>query len=109
MDKDALAAWALANGWRLIAGHPSLTKPSAPKEPVVRLVLKATVASVEAKKPAGKWEKIAGAAYAQIEPDPEGGLPRGLGLETIPSITMLMQDNRDQMVFARMGGSTRSA
>jgi len=105
MDKDALTAWALANGWRVIAGHPSLTKPSAPNEAVVRLVLKATVASVEAKKPAGKWEKVAGAPYPQVEPDPEGGLPRGLGLERIPSIGMLMQENRDRMVFARMAGT----
>lgn len=104
MDKDALAAWALANGWQMMAGHPSLTKPSAPKEAIVRLVLKATVANVEAKKPAGKWEKVAGAAYPQIEADPEGGLPRGLGLEKIPSIGMLMQDNKDRQVFARMTG-----
>jgi hypothetical protein len=107
MDKDALTSWALSNGWQLIAGHPSLTKPSAPKEAIVRLVLKATVASVEAKKPAGKWEKVAGAPYAQIEADPEGGLPRGLGLEAVPSIGMLMQDNKDRMVFARMTGPTK--
>jgi hypothetical protein len=105
MDKEALTAWALSNGWQMIAGHPSLTKPSAPKEAIVRLVLKATVASVEAKKPAGKWEKVAGAPYAQIEPDPEAGLPRGLGLERIPSIGMLMQENKDRMVFARMTGA----
>ena len=102
MNKDALASWALSNGWQLIAGHPSLTKPSAPKEAIVRLVLRATVVHVEVKKPAGKWEKVAGAPYAQIEPDPDGGLPRGLGLEAIPSIGMLMQENRDRMVFARM-------
>jgi hypothetical protein len=108
MDKDALSDWALSNGWQLIAGYPSLTKPSAPKEAIVRLVLKATVVNVEAKKPAGKWEKVAGAPYAQIEPDPGGGLPRGLGLEAIPSIGMLMQENRDRMVFARMTGSPKS-
>jgi hypothetical protein len=107
MDKDALTGWALSQGWQLIAGHPSLTKPSAPKEAIVRLVLKATVANVEVKKPAGKWEKVAGAAYAQIEPDPEGGLPRGLGLQAIPSIGMLMQENRDRMVFARMTGPAK--
>ncbi|PWS35904.1 hypothetical protein DFH01_20280 [Falsiroseomonas bella] len=107
MDKDALASWALTNGWRLIAGHPSLTKPSAPNEAIVRLVLKATVANVEAKKPAGKWEKVAGAPYAQIESDPDGGLPRGLGLEAIPSIGMLMQENKDRMVFARMTAPAR--
>lgn len=104
MDKDALTSWALANGWQQIGGHPSLTRPSAPKEAIVRLVLKATVANLEVKKPAGKWEKVAGAAYAAIEPDPEGGLPRGLGLQAVPSIGMLMQENKDRMVFARMTG-----
>ena len=108
MDKDALSNWALSNGWQLIAGHPSLTKPSAPKEAIVRLVLKATVANVEAKKPAGKWERVAGAPYAQVVLDPDGGLPRGLGLEAIPSVGMLMQENRDRMVFARMTGSPKS-
>ena len=107
MDKDALASWALANGWRLIAGHPSLTKPSAPNEAIVRLLLQATVAHVEATKPAGSGETVAGAPYAQIEADPDGGLPRGLGLEAIPSIGMLMQENRDRMVFARMTGSAK--
>ena len=72
---DEITAWALANGWQMIAGHPSLTKPSAPKEAIVRLVLKATVAHVEAKKPAGKWEKLAGAAYPAIQPHEETGLP----------------------------------
>jgi len=108
MEKSALSDWALANGWQLIAGYPSLTKPSAPKEAIVRLVLKATVANVEAKKPAGKWEKVAGAPYAQIEPDPDGGMPRGLGLEAVPSIGMLMQENRDRLVFVRMTGPTKS-
>ena len=105
MDKDALAAWALANGWQMIGGHPSLTKPSSPKEAIVRLALKATVATVEVKKPAGKWEKVASEPYAKVEPCPEGGPPRGLGLEKIPSLSMLMQENRDRMVFARMTGN----
>lgn len=108
MDRDALTSWALSNGWQQIAGHPSLTKPSSPKEAIVRLVLKATVVTVEAKKPAGKWEKVAGAPYGQIEADPDGGLPRGLGLEAIPSIGMLMQDNKDRLVFARMAGPIKS-
>jgi hypothetical protein len=58
MTADELKAWALGNGWQMIAGHPSLTKPSNPKEAIVRMVLKATVVHVEAKKPAGKWEKL---------------------------------------------------
>lgn len=105
MDKDALTAWALKQGWQMIGGHPSLTKPNAPKEAIVRLVLKATVANLEVKKPAGKWEKVGGEAYGRITPpdDEEGGLPRGLGFEAVPSITKLMQENRDRMVFARFG------
>ncbi len=54
MDKDELTAWALANGWRMIAGRPSLTKPSSPGEAIVRMALKATVVNLEVKKPAGK-------------------------------------------------------
>ncbi|HWL83529.1 MAG TPA: hypothetical protein VNR89_21455 [Roseomonas sp.] len=104
MTKDELTAWALANGWQMLGGHPSLTKPTAPKEAIVRLVLKATVANLEVKKPAGKWEKVGGESYAGIVPDEEDGLPRGLGFEKVPSITKLMQDNRDRMVFAKFGG-----
>jgi hypothetical protein len=104
MDKDALTGWALANGWRMIAGHPSLTKPSSPKEAIVRMVFKATVVSLEVKKPAGKWEKVSGAAYAKVQPDPETGLPRGLGLDAIPGFAMLMRENKDRMVFAGMTG-----
>lgn len=105
MDKTEITDWALAHGWRLIAGAPSLTKPSAPKEAIVRLVLKATVASVEIKKPSGQWQKIAGLPYAKVQPDPETGWPLGLGFEGIPGFARLMQDNKDQQVFARMGGA----
>ncbi len=108
MDKDELTAWALANGWQLIAGSLCLTKPSAPKEAIVRLVLKATVVTIEVKKPAGKWEKFAGAAYPKITPDPETGLPHGLGMESIPGFTMLMRDNKDRQVFARLTGATKA-
>jgi hypothetical protein len=103
MNADELKTWALRNGWQIIAGHPSLTKPSAPKEAIVRMVLKATVVHLEAKKPAGKWEKISGQSYEKIISDEESGLPGGLGLETIPGFRMLMQDNRDRQVFAKMG------
>lgn len=99
MTKDELTAWALANGWRVIAGHPSLTRPGAPKDPIVRLVLKATVVNLEVRKPAGKWEKVGGAGYAHVEQGSEDELPRGLGFEKVPSITSLMQQNRDAMVF----------
>ena len=104
MTKDELTAWATANGWRPIAGHLSLSKPRAPNEPIVRLLLKATVATLEIRKPAGKWEKIASTAYAKVTPGDDDKPPQGLGFETVPSLAMLMQDNRDQMVFARMGG-----
>lgn len=102
MTKDDITAWALANGWQMIDGYPSLTKPSAPHPAIVRLVLKATVASVEIKKPAGKWEKVSGESYAKIQADPESGMPGGLGLGTISGLTMLMQDNKDRQMFARM-------
>lgn len=101
MMQDELTAWALANGWQIIAGHPSLTKPSSPKEAIVRLVFKTTVVALEVKKPAGKWEKISSAAYAQIEQDPETDRPVGLGFEKIPSFSMLMQENKDRQIFAK--------
>jgi len=104
LDKDELTGWALKNGWQLIAGCPSLTKPSSPKEAIVRMVFKATVVNLEIKKPAGKWEKVAGQSYAKIQPDPETGLPLALGLDTIPGFTMLMRENKDRMTFAAMGG-----
>jgi hypothetical protein len=108
MDKGELTAWALANGWQMIAGNPSLTKPSSPKEAIVRMVLKATVVNLEVKKPAGKWEKVAGAAYSSVQPEPETGLPMGLGLDTIPGFTMLMRENKDRMVFAKMTGKAKA-
>ena len=104
MTKEELTAWALANGWRVIAGHPSLTKPGSPNDPIVRLALKATVVNLEVRKPAGKWEKVAGASYAQIVRASEDEPPRGLGFEKVPTVTSLMQQNRDAMVFGRMRG-----
>jgi hypothetical protein len=104
MTQDEISAWALQNGWQMIAGHLSLTKPRAHKEAIVRLVLKATVANLEVKKPAGnKWEKIGGAAYSAIEADSEDGPPHGLGFESIPSFTMLMQANKDAQTFSKFG------
>ena len=103
MDNDELTKWALANGWQMIAGCPSLTKPSRPNEPIVRMVFKATVVNLEVKRPAGKWQKIAGESYAKIQPDPETGLPRGLGFDTITGFTQLMEDNKNRSVFAKLG------
>jgi hypothetical protein len=99
MTKDELTAWALKSGWRVIDGMPSLAKPGRPKDAIVRLALKGTVANVEIRKPSGKWEKVAGAAYKDITPDPDGGLPDGMGLRTMPGLTKLMQDNKDMHVF----------
>ncbi len=108
MDKDELTSWALANGWQMIAGCPSLTKPSSPKEAIVRMVFKATVVNVEVKKPAGKWEKVSGQSYAKVRLDPDSEVPSGLGLDTITGFSMLMRDNKDRMVFARMAGPPKS-
>ena len=107
MDKDELTNWALANGWQMLAGCPSLTKPSRPKEAIVRLSLKATVVNVEIKKPAGKWEKVANESYSKIAADPETGMPSGLGFSTISGLSLLMRDNKDRQMFARMGGMKR--
>ncbi len=107
MSKDELSAWALANGWQMMGGCPSLTKPSAPKEAIVRMVFKATVVNVEVKKPAGKWEKVAGASYDKVTADPDTGLPQGLGFSTIPSFSMLMQDNKDRLMMAKLSGGAK--
>jgi len=85
----------------MIDGNPSLTKPSAPNAAIVRLVLKATVASLEFKKPSGKWEKVGGESYSKIVADPETGMPGGLGLGTITGLSALMRDNKDRLVFAK--------
>ena len=107
MTKDEITTWALANGWQMIDGFPCLTKPAAPHPAIVRLVLKATVASVEIKKPAGKWEKVSGESYGKIQPDPDTGIPGALGLGTISGLSLLMQDNRDRQMMARMGAPKR--
>ena len=104
MEKTELTAWALNNGWQIIAGHPSLTKPSSPKEAIVRMVFKTTVVNLEVKKPAGKWEKVSGQSYGKIQPDPDTGLPLELGLNTIAGLTMLMRENKDRLTFTRMPG-----
>ena len=99
MTKEELTQWALKSGWQMIAGHPSLTRPSRPAEAIVRLVLKTTVVQLEIKKPAGKWDKIASVPYAKLTPDEETGMPIGLGFDTITGFSMLMQDNKNRAVF----------
>ena len=100
MTKDEITAWALSNGWQMIAGFPSLTKPGK-SDAIVRLVLKTTVASLEIKKPAGKWEKMASESYSKIEANPDTGMPGGLGFSTISGLTLLMQDNKDRLLFSK--------
>ena len=104
MTKDEITAWALANGWQMIDGAPSLTKPTPPHPAIVRLVLKATVANLEIKKPAGKWDKVASQSYSKIAADPDTGMPDGLDLAKISGLTLLMQDNKDRMVFGKLTG-----
>jgi hypothetical protein len=106
MTKDEITQWALANGWQMIDGAPSLTKPTPPHPAIVRLVLKATVASLEIKKPAGKWDKVASQSYSKISATPDTGMPDGLDLAKISGLTLLMQDNRDRMVFAKLSGKS---
>ena len=108
MDKDELTAWALGSGWQMMGEYPSLTKPSSPKEAIVRMVLKATLAAIEIKKPAGKWEQVSSAPYAKIVADEETGLPRGLGLDTISGFAMLMEDNKNRAVFAKLNARPKA-
>jgi hypothetical protein len=103
MEQNEIIAWSEKNGWQMLAGCPSLTKPSSPKEAIVRIVMKTTVASLEVKKPAGKWEKIASAKYSDIKMDDDSEWPVGLGFEKIPSFSMLMRENKDRQVFAKFG------
>ena len=104
MTKDEITAWALSNGWQIVDGMLSLTKPAPPHPAIVRLVLKATVANLEIKKPAGKWEKVTSQNYTKITADPETGMPEGLGFATISGLTLLMRDNKDRQVFSKLSG-----
>ncbi len=102
MTQDELTAWAAANGWRMMAGAPSLVKPGRPKDAIVRIVFKATVVALEVRK-ATKWEKVGSAKYEEISLDEDGERVMGLGFEKVPSISMLMRENRDEQVFAKFG------
>ena len=106
MNKEEIESWALKNGWQMMGGHLSLTKTSSPRDAIVRLILKGTVVILEIKKPIGKWDKIASVPYSKIEADEETGFPRGLGLDTISGFTMLMEDNKNRAVFAKLTGKT---
>jgi hypothetical protein len=102
MDQSELTAWAMANGWRMMAGSPCLVKPGRPKDAIVRMSFKVTVVSLEVRK-ATKWEKVASAAYGDVTLDEDGERLLGLGFEKVPSIGMLMRENRDEQVFAKFG------
>jgi len=99
MTRDELILWATRNGWRMIAGYPSLVKPGRPKDAIVRLAFKVTVVSLEVRK-ATKWEKVDSAKYDDILMDEDGERVLGLGFEKIPSIAMLMRQNRDAQAFS---------
>ena len=105
MTKEELTAWALSNGWQMMGEHPSLVRPTKPTDAIVRMVFKATVAQIEIKKPSGKWDKVAGEAYAKIEFDEYAELPTNLGLATISGLTALMRDNKDRLAFSKFGKS----
>jgi hypothetical protein len=81
-----------------------LTKPGASNDPLVRLVPKATLVNLDVRKPAGQWDKEAGESYAHVAQGLEDEPPRGLSFEKVPSIALLMQQNRDTMVFGRVRG-----
>lgn len=102
MTQEELTAWATRSGWRMMAGCPSLVKPGRPKDAIVRLSFKVTVATLEVRK-ATKWDKIASAKYEDISLDDDGERVLGLGFEKVPSIGMLMRENRDEQVFAKFG------
>ncbi len=90
MTQDELTLWAARNGWRMMAGCPSLVKPGRPKDAIVRLLFKATVVSLEVRK-ATKWEKVVSVKYEDILLDDDGERVLGLGFEKVPSINMLMR------------------
>jgi hypothetical protein len=102
MTKEELAEWALKNGWQRMGENLCLVKPTNPNEAIVRLVLKATVAQLEIKKPSGKWDKVKSESYAKIGFDDYAELPTGLDFTTISGLTMLMQDNKDRLAFAKL-------
>jgi hypothetical protein len=72
------------------------------------MVFKSTVVNLEVKRPAGKWQKVSGESYAKIKADPDTGLPRGLGFDTISGFTQLMEDNKNRSVFATMARSPKA-
>ena len=99
MTQNELTAWAARSGWRMIAGCPSLVRPGRPKDAIVRLSFKVTVVTLDVRK-ATKWEKVGSAKYEDVSLDEDGERVLGLGFEKIPSIAMLMRENRDSQAFS---------
>jgi len=52
-----------------------------------------------------QWEKVQSESYTKITYDDYAELPTGLGLTTISGLTMLMQDNKDRLAFAKLSKS----
>jgi hypothetical protein len=100
MTREEIAAWAAANGWQMMAGCPSLAKPGRPKDAIVRLSFKVTVVHLEVRR-ATKWEVVSRAVYDDVTLDEEGERLLGMGFEKVPSISMLMRENRDAQVFSK--------
>jgi hypothetical protein len=50
---------------------------------------------------------VSGQPYGKILADGDTDVPLGLGLDTIPGFTMLMRENKDRQVFARMNGAAK--
>ncbi len=100
MTQEELTQWAAQNGWRMMAGCPSLVKPGRPKDAIVRLLFKVTVVNLEVRK-ATKWEKVGSAKYEDVLLDEDGERLLGLSFEKVPSIAMLMRENQDAQVFGK--------
>jgi hypothetical protein len=57
--------------------------------------------------PRADGKRFRGQSYGAVVADAETGVPRGLGLVSIPGLTRLMQDNRDSTTFSRLTGAGR--
>jgi hypothetical protein len=81
---------------------PESDECDAPKEPIVRLVLKATVANVESR---GRPARGEGGGH-QLQSDHGRSQHRNsprLGLVSTTGFTKLMQENKDGQTFSNFG------
>ena len=58
MDRNELTAWALANGWQMLAGCPSLTKPQFRAE-VSDVLRKAQLKKIQIAEEKGDFKEAA--------------------------------------------------